>query len=266
MTRHAVVTGSTRGIGRGLAEALTRCGYRVAITSPSLDDALQAADEVGGGAIGLACDVRDPDAVQALYGDAAAAFGSVDLWVNNAGLALTGPTLVDLPPADFRVMLEINVLGTMHGCQAALRGMAAAGAGAIYNVFGAGSDGVPVPHMIGYATTKRAVQFMTRSLVEETRGGPVLLGAISPGLVITQGFLREHGRMPSGPERDARERWVNVIGDHVETIADWAVEIFRTNAEHGAVFDWLSSEKIAMRQRNEPERDILGRYAAAATG
>src|SRR3546814_13893324 len=88
-------------------------------------------------------------------------------------------------------MLEVNVLGTMHGCQVALQGMRAAG-GAIYNVFSAGSDGRPIDHMIGYSTTKRAVQFLTQSLVGEVRGLPVLVVPISPGLVMTDGFLREH--------------------------------------------------------------------------
>lgn len=260
MTKHAVVTGSTKGIGRGLAEALAGRGWRVAIASPSGDEARGAAAEIGGGAAGFACDVRDAGQVQALFDGAAAAFGSVDLWVNNAGLALTGAELAELPAGDFRQMLEINVLGTMQGCQAALTGMRAQGRGAIYNVFGAGSDGEPVPHMIGYATTKRAVQFLTQSLAEEMRGGPVLLGAISPGLVMSQGFLREHARMPAGPERDAREAWVNVIGDHVETVAAWAADIFETNDEHGAVFSWLTPEKIAARQRDEPGRDVLARY------
>src|SRR3546814_18468874 len=100
-------------------------------------------------------------------------------------------------------MLEVNVLGTMHGCQVALQGMRAAG-GAIYNVFGAGSDGRPIDRMIGYSTTKRAVQFLTQSLVGDVRGLPVLVGAISPGLVMTDGFLREHARLPHGPERLAR--------------------------------------------------------------
>lgn len=262
MSKHAVVTGSTRGIGRGLAEALAARGYRVAISSPNAQEAHYAASQIGRDAVGFACDVRDPEQVHALFDGAAAAFGSVDLWVNNAGLALTGADLADLPAKDFRKMLEINVLGTMLGCQAALNGMRAQGRGAIYNVFGAGSDGQPVPRMSGYATTKRAVQFLTQSLAGEMQGGPVLLGAISPGLVMSDGFLREHAHMPPGPERDARERWVNVIGDHVETVAEWAVDIFETNTGHGAVFSWLTPEKIAARQRDEPDRDILSRYRA----
>src|SRR3546814_10561612 len=79
--------------------------------------------------------------------------------------------------------------------------------------------------MIGYSTTKRAVQFLTQSLVGEVRGLPVLVGAISPGLVMTDGFLREHARLPHGPERMARERWVNVIGDHVERSEEHTSEL-----------------------------------------
>src|SRR3546814_16307104 len=114
--------------------------------------------------------------------------------------------------------------------------MRAAG-GAIYNVFGAGSDGRPIDHMIGYSTTKRAVQFLTQSLVGEVRGLPVLVGAISPGLVMTDGFLREHARLPPGPERLARERRVTVIGHPVETLAAWACHLFDTNENHGGVFE-----------------------------
>lgn len=260
MIRHAVVTGSTKGIGRGIAEALRARGCRVAITARDAAESRAVAQAIGGGAIGVACDVRQRDEVQALFDTAQAAFGGVDLWVNNAGLAMTGTPAVDLPSDDFRRMLEINVLGTLHGCQVALAGMQAAGGGAIYNVFGAGSDGQSVPGMAGYATSKRAVQFLTQSLVEETRGGDVTIAAISPGLVMSDGFLREHARMPAGAARAARERWINVIGDHVETVAGWAVDRFETNRAHGAVFTWLTPEKIAARQRDEPGRDVLSRY------
>jgi len=260
MKKTAIITGSTRGLGRGFAEELARRGYRVCVTAQSGEDSAQVARDIAPDAIGIACDVSDSDAVEALWDRATDQLGTVDLWVNNAGLALTGPDLSALPSQDFRTMLSINLLGAMHGCQTAYRGMTAQGSGRIYNVLGAGADGNPVPHMIGYATTKRALQFMTQSFAQETTGTPVLVGAISPGLVMTEGFLREHARAAPGPERDARERWVNVIGDHVETIATWACDIFAAEHEHGAQFSWLSPERIAARQRDEPERDILSRY------
>lgn len=260
MKKTAVITGSTRGLGHGLAAELAQRGYRVAITAQSEADSVSVASEIAPDAIGIGCDVSDPDQVQALWDTAAQRFGTVDLWINNAGLALTGHALTALPVQDFRTMLAINLLGAMSGCQVAWRGMAAQGAGRIYNVLGAGADGRPVPGMVGYATTKRALQFMTQSFAEETQGGPVQVGSISPGLVMTEGFLREHARMEPGPAREARERWVNVIGDHVETIAHWACDVFASEHEHGAEFAWLSPEKIAARQRDEPGRDVLSRY------
>ncbi|MET0248352.1 MAG: SDR family oxidoreductase [Sphingobium sp.] len=263
MKKTAIITGSTRGLGRGFAEELTRRGYRVCITAQNGEDSARVAREIAPDAIGIACDVSDPDAVAALWYGAVERFGRVDLWINNAGLALTGPNLAALPSQDFRAMLSINLLGAMHGCQVAYRGMTAQRSGRIYNVLGAGADGHPVPRMIGYATTKRALQYMTQSFAQETAGGPVLVGAISPGLVMTEGFLREHARAAPGPERDARERWVNVIGDNVETIATWACDIFAADHAHGAEFAWLTPEKIAARQRDEPGRDILSRYLTA---
>lgn len=260
MNKTAIITGSTRGLGRGFAQELARRGYGVCVTAQSGEDSARVAAEIAPDAIGIACDVSDPGAVAALWDSAVKQFGRVDLWINNAGLALTGPDLADLPSQDFRAMLAINLLGAMHGCQTAHRGMSAQGSGRIYNVLGAGADGSPVPRMVGYATTKRALQYMTQSFAQETLGGPVLVGAISPGLVMTEGFLREHARMVPGPARDARERWVNVIGDHVETIATWACDLFAADHAHGAEFAWLTSEKIAARQRDEPERDILSRY------
>lgn len=260
MGKTAIVTGSTRGLGRGLAAELARRGYRVVIAAQSAEDSARVAAEIAPDVLGLACDVTDAAQVQALWDGAVERFGRVDLWVNNAGLALTGHGLATLPSDDFRTMMAINLLGAMHGCQIAFRGMSAQGGGRIYNVLGAGADGHPVPGMIGYATTKRALQFMTQSFAAETADGPVLVGAISPGLVMTEGFLREHARMAPGPEKMARERWVNVIGDHVETIADWACGIFAADHGHGEAFAWLSPEKIATRQRDEPDRDILSRY------
>lgn len=260
MTKTAIITGSTRGLGRGLAEELARRGYRVAVTAQGEADSRRVAAEIAPDAVGIACDVSDPHAVQALWDQAVAQFGTIDLWVNNAGLALTGHGVATLPADAFRTMLSINLLGAFSGCQVAHRGMTAQGSGRIYNVLGAGADGSPVPGMAGYATTKRALQFLTQSFAQETAGSCVLVGAISPGLVMTEGFLREHARMAPGPERAARERWVNVIGDHVETIAAWACDIFGAEHAHGAEWAWLNAEKIAARQRDEPHRDVLSRY------
>jgi NAD(P)-dependent dehydrogenase (short-subunit alcohol dehydrogenase family) len=254
----AVITGSTRGIGRAIAEALVARGLRVVITSPDEADARRVAQQWGERAIGIGCDVTSSGEVQRLWDEAVRAFGGVDLWINNAGLALTGSSLVGTREDEFARMLDINVRGTLLGCQVAARGMGAAGGGAIYNMLGAGADGRTVPRMGGYATSKAAVTFLTRSLADELAGGPVLVGGLSPGLVITEGFLREHARTPADAVA-GREAVVNLIGDHPETIGRWAAKITDTNRDHGRIFTWLTSRKIRRRQLR-PGRDVLSRY------
>jgi NAD(P)-dependent dehydrogenase (short-subunit alcohol dehydrogenase family) len=259
--RVAVVTGAMHGLGSAIAHALAARGYAVVVAGRDAEGADRAAAAIGaahgGETLGLGCDVTQVGSVEAAWDAAVARFGQVDAWINNAGLALTGNPLATLPSIDFRTMLEVNMLGTMHGCQIAAAGMRDRG-GAIYNILGAGSDGVPVPGMIGYGTTKRAVQFFTRQFAQEMAGTGVIVGALSPGLVITEGFLREHAHTPA-QARAGREAVVNLIGDHPATVADWAARIVATNKRHGRVFNWLTPGKIARRRAAGP-RDILSTY------
>ncbi len=257
----AVVTGATQGLGRAIAGALAQRGCSVVLAGREVDRATREATAIaasfGGEAIGLECDVTRLGSVETAWAASIARFGHVDIWINNAGLAATGATLATLPSADFRAMLEINMLGTMHGCQVAEAGMRRRG-GAIYNVFGAGSDGVPIPGMIGYGTSKRAVQFFTQQFAQEMAGSSVIVGGLSPGLVITEGFLREHAHTPAG-SLAAREAVVNLIGDHPATVGGWAARIALTNRRNGRVFRWLTPGKI-QRRRAEGPRDILSAY------
>ena len=162
------------------------------------------------------CDVRDPTQLEALWVNTELRLGTPSVWINNAGLALGGRTLLQTSGEELRLMAEVNLLGTMNGCRVAAANMGALG-GAIYNIHGAGSDGRPVPGMIGYGTTKRAVQFFTQALAQELDPALITVCGLSPGLVMTEGFFREHARVPRS-ERVAREAAVNLLGDHVETV------------------------------------------------
>ena len=257
----AIITGSTKGIGRALAEALLARGINVAICSPDVDEAQSCAASMStlrARAIGFGCDVASREQVNGLWRDASDALGPIDILVNNAGLALTGEAVSTLDETDFRRMLDINLLGTLFGCQVAIEWMKERG-GAIYNILGAGADGMPVPRMAGYATSKAAVTFLTRSLAVELQGGLILVGALSPGLVITEGFLREHARVAAA-DRTAREKVVNIVGDHPATTGAWAARIIDTNARNGRVFTWLTKAKIRRRAAERPPREILPFY------
>lgn len=257
----AFVTGSSRGIGKALAQALLDRGIHVYVSSSDGEDARRTARELRqdrARAEGGPCDVTSADAVRAAWDDACERFGGIDIWVNNAGLALGGG-LVAMPDADMARMLDINVMGVVHGCRTAIHGWRKAGRpGALYTMLGAGTDGTPMPFMNGYATTKAAVAYLTRSLAEEVKDSEVLVGAISPGLVITEGFLREHAKLDAEAARKRRD-WVNLIADHPETTGRWAARILDTNTRSGQVFTWLTPRKIRDRRKGKP-RDVLSRY------
>lgn len=246
--RVIVVTGASRGLGRAIADAFTSRGHTVVICAPG-----------GEGGDVLPCDIRMEDEVLALRDTALARHGHIDWWINNAGLALTGRPLADMPSADFDRMVDINLKGTMNCCRVAIAAMQAQGHGQVWNMLGAGWDGQPVAGMNGYATTKSALTFLTAALASELVGGPVAVGAISPGLVMTEGFFREHARV-APDERAAREAVVNIIGDHPETIADWIADSLEAGQANGAVLAWLTAERIADRRAMDPPRDILSRY------
>ena len=260
--RVAVITGGSQGLGLGLARALAAHGVAVALAAPDATDIETAAVGLraeGHAAIGIACDVRDRGAVEQLWREAEARLGPVDAWVSNAGLALTGNSLLDLPAKAFAVMLDTNLLGAFHGCQVAAAGMAERG-GAIWNVLGAGADGEPVPRMGGYATSKAALAFFTRSFAAEVAGSSLAIAGLSPGLVLTEGFFREHAKVPPA-ERAAREAVVNIIADDVPTIAAWAAGLIMAGATNGTIYNWLTAGKIVARKAQLPPRDVLGAFA-----
>jgi NAD(P)-dependent dehydrogenase (short-subunit alcohol dehydrogenase family) len=251
-TRVAVVTGAGQGLGRALARELSRSGHVVFGCSPSV-----TADEDGVRMI--ACDVTDEAQVQRLWDRVYGETGRVDWWINNAGLALTGRPLAKTVGAEFARMVEVNLVGTMTACRVVIAGMTGQGGGEVWNMLGAGWDGQPVPGMNGYATTKAALTFLTRALAAEADGQPYRVGGFSPGLVMTEGFFREHARVPEAA-RAAREAIVNLIGDHPETIAGWIRDELEAGHSNGAILSWLTADKIAARRAQLPPRDILGAY------
>jgi NAD(P)-dependent dehydrogenase (short-subunit alcohol dehydrogenase family) len=251
-SRHArtvVITGASQGLGKGLAQAFLARGHRVAISSHEASAIAVACDDLAraapGRVIAAKADVADADQLQGVWDAAVTAFGGVDIWINNAGLARGNLPLAQQSTADMEAMLRTNVLGTVNGCQVALRGMRAGGA--IYNLSGAGSDGAYVPGMIGYATTKVAVTHFTRWLADETAGQGIIVGALSPGLVLTEGFWREHAAVPPAA-RPAREAVVNLIGDDVPTVSRWFAGKILANTRTGVEFVWLTPGKIRWRK------------------
>ena len=150
----AVITGAGRGLGRAIAEALAHRGLTVHLTDVDAGAAAEAASAIGSAAFASELDVRDAEACREIAAATVDRTGSLDVWVNNAGILLTGIAWEQDDNAR-RKMLEINAIGTMNGTVAALERMRIAGRGHVINVISLAGI-VAAPGEVAYAASKHA--------------------------------------------------------------------------------------------------------------
>jgi NAD(P)-dependent dehydrogenase (short-subunit alcohol dehydrogenase family) len=165
--RTAVLTGAGGGLGRAIAAELAARGFAVWATDVDVEAAARTAAEIGGKARAQALDVRDEAACRALATAAAAEGGSLDLWVNNAGILTTGLAWKQEEPTR-AAMLAINAAGTMNGTVAALAQMVPAGRGQIVNVISLAGI-VAAPGEVAYAASKHAAMAFTLGTLFDLR-------------------------------------------------------------------------------------------------
>jgi NAD(P)-dependent dehydrogenase (short-subunit alcohol dehydrogenase family) len=155
----AVVTGAGRGLGRAIAEALAARGLTLHVTDVDEDAAEAVAAELGGGAFFSPLDVREEKACRKVAGATVERAGSLDVWVNNAGILITGLAW-EHDEETRRLMLEVNAAGTMNGTIAALEPMLAAGSGHVINVISLAGL-IAAPGEVAYSASKHAAMAFT---------------------------------------------------------------------------------------------------------
>lgn len=247
-----VITGSSKGIGLGMCLEFLKHGCAVLVSSrkqADVDRAVQNfSDQFGADRVaGLTCDVTDISQVQALWDAAAAKFGSVDIWINNAGATNTTLPLWEVDPDEIKTVINTNIVGHLYGIKVAMKGMLKQGRGQIYNFYGFGSNDDKKPAgMAVYGTTKRAIRYITELLIEEVRNTPVQVGSLMPGTVITELMIKAIATMPA-QEREMLKKGFNIVGDRVETVALFLVDEILKNDKNGAVINWMPEEKFKAR-------------------
>jgi NAD(P)-dependent dehydrogenase (short-subunit alcohol dehydrogenase family) len=179
--RGAVVTGAGSGLGRAIALELGRLGFWVQATDVDADAAARTAAEIGEGADSSALDVRDEAACRAIATETETRAGSLDIWVNNAGVLFTGVSW-EQDEGMRRAMLEVNTLGTMNGTVAALEPMMRAGRGHVINIISLAGL-VAAPGEVNYSASKHAtIAFTLGTLFDLRRSGirGIELSAVCP--------------------------------------------------------------------------------------
>jgi NAD(P)-dependent dehydrogenase (short-subunit alcohol dehydrogenase family) len=248
--RTVVITGSTRGIGYGMAQAFLQRGCAVVVSGRKVESTAAAVQRLGiqYGAervFGQPCDVLHYEQVQALWDAAKQHFGHIDIWINDAGISNAPASLWEQPPHCPHNVVNTNLVGTMYGSMVALRGMLAQGSGCLYNMEGLGADGRQIEGMAIYGATKAAVRYLNRALTRETKGTPVIVGALLPGMVATDMLTSQYEGKPEEWERV--KPIFNILSDRVETVAPWLVDKILANRKNGARIAWSNGLKLGFR-------------------
>jgi 3-oxoacyl-[acyl-carrier protein] reductase len=185
----ALVTGASRGIGMAIAERLARDGFKLIINyseNAAPADALVRKLEGGGRAIAVKADISDPSAVRQMFDAAVAAFGGIDVLVNNAGIMALAP-IAETDDASFDRHIAVNLKGTFNTLREAAKRLR--DGGRIVN-FSSSVVGRLIPTYGVYIATKAAVEGLTSVLAKELRGRNITVNAVAPGPTATDLFLK----------------------------------------------------------------------------
>lgn len=249
--KNVVITGSTRGIGLAMAKEFLAAGCRVTLSGrgESLPpEAQQQVQPYLGNYIYQPCDVQSKTSLQHLWAVSVQQWGSVSIWINNAGQNSPHQFVWETAPTYTQNSIHTNLLGMIYGCQVATVGMLQQGFGAIYSMEGLGSNNMIQPKTILYGTTKRALTYFMKGLAKELQGTGVIAGRLSPGMMLTDFITKSPDGEASEVLEDAQFiKIFNILADTPETVTKFFVPKMLTNQRNNSQITWLTNGKAAWR-------------------
>ncbi|MFH5834986.1 SDR family NAD(P)-dependent oxidoreductase [Proteiniclasticum sp. C24MP] len=256
--KNIVITGSTRGIGYQMALEFLKVGCNVTLSGRGealKEEVLEALNAYQGKYIFISCNVQKKEDLQNLWDVSARKWGSVDIWINNAGQNTPHVFSWETDESYTERIIETNLTGMIYGSQVAAREMIGQGHGSIYSMEGLGSNNMIQEKTILYGTTKHALTYFMKGLAKELEGTGVLAGRLSPGMMLTD-FIT---RMPDGgtAELMANEKFrriFNILADEPETVAKFFVPRMLKNSRNNVQIAWLTRRKAAWRFMTAPLR------------
>lgn len=261
---NVVITGGTRGIGRAMAREFLRAGDNVYIASRSASDVRDTVAELQANCVrpqqigGTDCDVTGPSSVTRLATRASTSMPGrgIDVWINNAGMSGSFKPFLEADEQQVQQVVKTNLLGALLCTRAALISMHKQGRrGHVFNMDGAGANGVATPNYAAYGATKAGIAHMMESIAAECEANQIDVGVhtMSPGMVLTE-LLLEGATLQN-------KQVFNILCEHPEVVAAYLVPRVRTvcaRNENMAYIRFLTNLKAVGRFLTAPMR--VGRF------
>ncbi len=234
---HVLITGGSKGIGRGLVVEFLKRGHSVSFTGTSEDSLSKGSAGLSGNFLGIVCDVRNYDDIVKAKEQALDKFECIDIWINNAGIGQVYKDISDLTEKEIKDVIDINVSGMIMGTSIAIVEMKKQNHGFVYNMEGLGSDGRIIAKTIVYGSSKRLLRYFSKAVNKELKDfEEITVGTLSPGMVFTNLLLKD-----SSPES---MKIINILGNKVEEVTPFLVEKILKGKKN---INWLTNTKVMIK-------------------
>lgn len=248
-----VITGSARGFGLELAKEFRKYNYNVVISDILENELINAVNILktissNGNILSVICDVTKEEDLINLKDETIKNFGSIDIWINNAGVNQKMVPIWEVDTKDIDKLIDIDLKGSIIGTKIAMNHMIKQGFGQVYGIEGYGSDDAMMTGLSIYGTSKRGLTYFLESLAKEVDDKKlnIQIGLLAPGIMITD-FVN-HSMGTNGFELSEKVKKVyNILGDKPDVIAKFMVNKIIKNNKNGVRFTWLSSSKAMWR-------------------
>lgn len=243
-----VITGSAQGFGFEMAKVFRNHGFNVVLSDINKEMLKIAHSELlkienSAKVENTICDVTSYNELTELWNFAKEKFGTVDIWINNAGVNQPDKPIYKLTNKEVNFLLDVDLKGAIYGSQIAFAGMKEQGYGQIYNIEGYGSNDAMMTGLNIYGTSKRAVTHFTQALAKESKeltGGKVCVNRLTPGIMITGFITSANGGKTKVELSEKTKKIYNILGDYPETIANYVVPKMIKNNKNNAKIVWLT--------------------------
>lgn len=263
MVKNVVITGSTRGLGLEMAKEFLKAGCNVTISGSRVNSFDREKHQVKGFEkqfIYVPCNVRNISEIKNLWTKSVEKWGTVDIWINNAGQNVPHEFVWDTEAEYIEAVVDTNIKGVMYGCKIAVENMVKQGYGQVWNMEGLGSDDMIIEKTILYGTSKRALTYFTKGLAKELKDSQVKVGRLSPGMMLTEFITKAPtGELSTVTQDNQFKKVFNILADKPETVAKFFIPKILENTKQNAYIKWLTNTKSAQRFMMAPfkKRELI---------